>query len=233
MLRESYARALQELEEEMIELGNMVIRAISRSIETLKNLDVDEAQSIVEDDIYINQKRWQIEDRCIDLMATQQPVASELRRLIAILNIISELERMGDHAGGIAKIVISNDRKPWVKPLVDIPRMGEMITQMIRDALQAFVKRNEELARHISAQDDEIDLFTHQIYRELLTYMAEDPKTITSATYLIWVSHDLERIADRVTNICERTVYLITGQIEDLNVSVVKKKSFKEKEDDE
>ncbi|MFN3821185.1 MAG: phosphate signaling complex protein PhoU [bacterium] len=233
MLRESYARALKELEEEMIQLGNMVIQAISRSIETLKNLDVDDARAIVEDDIYINQKRWQIEDRCIDLMATQQPVASELRRLIAILNIISELERMGDHAGGIAKIVIQNDRKPWVKPLVDIPRMGDMITQMIRDALQAFVKRDEELARRISAQDDDIDLITHQIYRELLTYMAEDPKTITSATYLIWVSHNLERIADRVTNICERTVYLITGQIEDLNVSVVKKSPWGEKEGDE
>lgn len=228
MLRESFARALKELEAEMMVMGDLVIQAIKRSIYALKTMDVKEAHKIVADDAIINQKRSEIEERCINLMATQQPVATELRQLIGILNIISELERIGDHAGGIAKVVIRNDGRPWVKPLLDIPRMAEIITTMIEGALKAFIERNEELARQISSQDDEIDHINEQIYRELLTYMAEDPKTITSATYLIWVSHNLERIADRVTNICERTVYLITGKMEDLNISTIKKELFGE-----
>jgi phosphate transport system protein len=219
MVREIFQARLRELEKEVIEMGEMVITAINRSIEALKSRDLEEAKNIINDDLLINKRRWDIEDRCINLISTQQPVASDLRTLITILNIITELERMGDHAEGIARVVIMYGDKPLIKPLIDVPRMAEKANSMIKRSLEALIKRDAKTARAICDDDDEIDNLHEQVYRELLTFMIEDPKTITGSTYLIWVSRHLERIADRVTNICERIIYLVTGVMEEIEVS--------------
>lgn len=219
MVREVFQEKLKELEKEVIEMGEMVITAINRSIEALKSRDLDEAKNIINDDLLINKRRWDIEEECISLISTQQPVATDLRALITILNIITELERMGDHAEGIARVVIMYGDKPLIKPLIDIPRMAEKVTGMIKRSLDALVNRDETTARKICDEDDEIDNLHEQVYRELITFMLEDPKKITGSTYLTWVSRHLERIADRVTNICERIIYLVTGVMEEIDVS--------------
>ncbi len=218
-MREVFQEKLKELEKEVIEMGEMVIIAINRSIEALKSRDLDEAKNIINDDLLINKRRWDIEEECISLISTQQPVATDLRALITILNIITELERMGDHAEGIARVVIMYGDKPLIKPLIDIPRMAEKVTSMIKRSLDALVNRDETTARKICDEDDEIDNLHEQVYRELITFMLEDPKKITGSTYLTWVSRHLERIADRVTNICERIIYLVTGVMEEIDVS--------------
>jgi phosphate transport system protein len=219
MARKTFQENMRALEKDLISEGEMVSIAIDRAVKALKDSDVEMAKKVVKDDLYINKKRWDIEEKCIHLFATQQPVATDLRELIAVLSINTDLERMGDHAEGIAKIVILHEDKPLVKPLVDIPRMAEKGSDMLRRSLEAFVNRDEKTARAICDEDDEVDALYDQIYRELLTFMIEDPRTITRATYLIWAAHNLERIADRVTNICERIIFLVTGTIEEINVS--------------
>jgi len=219
MIRESFSGRMRELEKEVVNMGDMVIAATSRSVEALKARNIDDAMKIIADDLLINKKRWDIEERCIKLIALQQPVASDLREIIAVLNIITDLERMGDYAEGIAKIVVMLGTEPLVKPLVDIPRMEEKATSMLKRSLDAFVKRDAEAAKAICNEDDDVDMLYDQVYRELLTYMIGDPKTISRATPLIWAAHNLERIADRVTNICERIVFLVTGSMQEINVS--------------
>jgi phosphate transport system protein len=212
-MREAFQEHLKDLEQDLFTMGEMVTLAVNRSIKALKERNLEEADRIINDDQYINKKRWEIEEKCIQLIARQQPVATDLRELIAILNIITELERMGDYAEGVAKIVVKiGDQEP-VKPLIDIPRMAEIAIEMINKTLRAYAERDEKSARLICDQDDEVDALYNQVYRELLTIMIEDPRTITRATYLIWTSHNLERIADRVTNICERIIFLVTGEM--------------------
>ena len=212
-MRTAFQENLKLLENELFSMAEMVNVAINRSITSLKKKDVQEAKKIKANDIHINNKRFEIEEQCIQLIATQQPVATQLRELIAVLNIITDLERMGDHAGGIAKIVIKlNGQKP-VKPLIDIPRMAEISTDMINRSLKAYADRDVVSAREISDLDDNIDELYHQVVRELISIMIEDPRTITRCTYLMWVAHNLERIADRVTNICERIIFLVTGEL--------------------
>jgi phosphate transport system protein len=217
--RGSFQKHKKELEKDVINMGELVISAVNRSVETLKERNIEEAKKVIEGDEVINRKRWDIEEKCISLIATQQPVASDLRDLIAILNIITELERMGDYAEGIGRIVVMMGDRPLIKPLIDIPRMTEKATDMIKRSLEAFKNLDAELARAICKEDDEVDMLYEQVYRELISFMVEDPKTITGATHLMWVAHNLERIADRVTNICERIVYLVTGDMEEINVS--------------
>ena len=200
-------------------MGNMVATAINASIEALKNRDMEKAKEIISNDLNVNQKRWDIEEQCLQLIATQQPAARDLRFLAAVLVIITELERMGDYAEGIAKINILIGDEPLVKPLIDIPRMAEKSIDMLRRGLESFVNGDVATAKLICDEDDEVDALWNQVYRELLTFMIQDPQTINRATYLIWVAHNLERIADRVTNICERTVFLVTGRMEEMNVS--------------
>jgi phosphate transport system protein len=218
-VREAFIENMKELEQELIAMGEMVIRALNRSVESLKSRDLEEAKRIISDDLHVNKRRWEIEERCINLIATQQPVATDLREIIALLNIISDLERMADHAEGIARIVIMLGTEPLVKPLIDIPRMAEKTADMIKRSLEAFIRRDADTARMICNEDDEIDKLYNQVYHKLLALMIEDPKVITRATYLIWTAHNLERIADRVTNICERIVFLVTGTMEEINVS--------------
>jgi phosphate transport system protein len=219
MVRESFSKYIKELEKEVTEMGEMVIVAITRSVEALKTLNVNEARRIITDDTLINRRRWDIEEKCINLIATQQPVASDLREILAILCIVTDLERMGDYAEGIGKIVVMHGSEPLVKPLVDIPRMAEKAVSMLKKSLDAFLKRDAQAAMAINSEDDEVDLLYEQVYRVLLNYMIEDPRIITRATYLIWVAHNLERFADHITNICERIVFLVTGTMSEVNVS--------------
>ena len=219
MLRQSFDRELHRLQDEMLVLGSMVEKAIIRSVEALKNRDLEAARQIVADDLKINRKRFDIEEECIQLVATQQPMAGDLRVIVSVLHIIVDLERMADHAEGIARITIMMGGEPPLKPLIDIPRMADKAVEMLRRSLVAFINRDVEEARRICEEDDLVDGLYDQVYRELLTYMLQDPRNITRATYLLWAAHNLERIADRATNICERVVFLATGKMEELNVS--------------
>jgi phosphate transport system protein len=219
MLRESFAAYIKDLEAEVTAMGQMVIAALNRSMEALKSRNLEDAQKIIADDMLINNKRWQIEEKCINLIARQQPVATDLREMIAILNIITDLERMGDHAEGIAKIVIMLGKEPLVKPLIDIPVMAEVASGMLQRSLEAFIKRDGQAAKAICGEDDKVDQLHDKVYHDLLKCMIEDPTTVTRATYLIWASHNVERIADRVTNICERIVYLGCGKMSEIKVS--------------
>ena len=219
MTRTVFERQLTEIQEDMLIIGGMVESAIQRSIDALKNRDVELAHQIIADDVKINRKRYDTEEKCLELMATQQPLASDLRTIVAVLHIIVDLERMADHGEGIAKIALMLADEPPLKPYIDIPRMAQKAIEMLRASLEAFNRRDAQRARAICNDDDEVDALYEQVYRELLTFMIQDPRTIQRATYLIWVAHNLERIADRVTNVCERVVYLVEGRIEELNVS--------------
>lgn len=200
-------------------MAEMVGTAVKGSMDALKNRDIELSKKIVKNDIEINRKRFDIEEKCIRLIATQQPMAVDLRVLAAIINVITDLERIGDHAEGIAKISISIGSEPLVKPLIDMPMMAEKALSMLQRCMQAFMDRDIETARKICNEDDDVDALYDQIYRELILLMIENPKIIKDATYLIWSAHNLERIADRVTNIAERVVYMVTGKMEEMNVS--------------
>ncbi|MCK4221405.1 MAG: phosphate signaling complex protein PhoU [Dehalococcoidia bacterium] len=219
MPRESFERHLHQLQDEVLVLGSMVEKAIDRSMEALKKRDLEMAGQVVADDARINQKRFDIEAMCIELVVTQQPMASDLRIIVAVLNVIIDLERIADHAAGVASIALMIGDEPPLKPLVDLPRMAEKAGEMLRRSLDAFINRDAAAARQISAEDDEVDDLYDQVFRELLTFMAEDPRTITRATRLIWVAHNLERSADRITNICERVVFVVTGKMEEIGAS--------------
>lgn len=219
MPRKDFERHLGILQEELLVLGSMVEKAISRSTEALKERNLALARQVIADDRIINQKRYEIEEMCIELIATQQPLACDLRIIIAVLNMIVDLERIGDHAEGNAKIAVMIGDEPPLKPYIDVPRMAEKTNEMLRAALDAFIRRDAGAARDVIAQDDVVDNLYDQVFRELLTYMAEDRTTINRATRLIWVAHNLERSADRVTNICERVIFVITGKFEECGVS--------------
>lgn len=218
MTREVYNRELQQVQEEMLVMASMVESAIERSVLSLKARDATLAEKVINDDFKINQQRFGIEESCLLLIATQQPIASDLRIIAAVLNIITDLERMGDHAEGIAKISLMIIDEPPLKPLIDVPRMDEISRSMLHRSMDAFTNRDAEAARQIAAEDDQVDQLYDQVYRELLTFMMADPGTINRATHLLWVAHNLERIADRVTNICERVVFLTTGKMEEFNI---------------
>ena len=213
MLRGDLDRQLNQLEHEVVSLAEVVGKAIGRSVEALKERDLAESKWVVEEDDYIDGKRYEIEDRCIDLIATQQPMAGDLRAIITLLHVSVELERMGDYAEGIAKISLMIGDEPTLKPLIDIPRMAQKATGMLRNSIDALVSRDVVKANQVRQDDDEVDDLYDQVYRELLLFMLQDPKTIQRATYLLWAAHDLERIADRATNIAERVTFLVTGKL--------------------
>ena len=212
-------RRLRNLEQELVGLGRMVEKAISRSLLALAQRDLEASREVISEDDYIDAKRFEIEDECIDIIAAHQPVARDLRLLVAMLHIDTELERIGDYAEGIAKISVMMGDEPPLKPLIDIPRMGEKASAMVRRSLEALVNRDAVSAMQVCADDDEVDALYDQVYHELILYMLRDPQSIQRATYLLWVSHDLERVADRATNIAERVVYLVTGKMTEVNVS--------------
>ena len=219
MVREGFDRDLTQLQDELLLLGGMVEKTIARAMDALRRRDLDASRQVVKEDDIIDQKRFDLEERCIQLIATQQPLAGDLRILITVLHVAVELERMGDYAEGIAKISIMMGDEPPLKPLIDIPRMAEQSTDMLRRSLDAFVNRDVVSAIAVCDDDDKVDALYDQVYRDLLTYMIEDPEAIQRATYLLWVAHNLERIADRTTNIAERVMFLVTGKLVEHNVS--------------
>lgn len=217
--RASFDRELRALENDVLALGSMVEKAITRSVEGLRQRNAGLARQVLADDAAINGTRWRIEEKAIELIATQQPIASDLRTIISVMHIATDLERMGDHAEGIAAITLLHADQPLLKPLIDIPRMADQASGMVRRSLQAFVQRDAPAAIAIAEEDDIVDALYDQVYRELLTFMIEDPRTIQRGTWLLWAAHNLERIADRATNICERVAYVVTGTMEEISVS--------------
>ena len=185
-IRTAFHKKLRDIQNDVLAMGSMVEKAISRSIEALKERDLEKANLIISEDKKINEMRFTVEEKCVQLIATQQPMAGDLRSIICVLSIITEIERIGDHAEGIAKIVLMIGDEPPLKPLIDIPRMAEIVRGMLHESLDTLINRDAEKAKQIITQDDEVDNLYDQVFRELLTFMAEDPKTITRATRLIW-----------------------------------------------
>jgi phosphate transport system protein len=212
-------RELTQIQDDVLRLGSMVEQAIQHAIRALKERDVELARQIIADDEKINSLRYSIEERSLTVIATQQPVATDLRTIIAATHIAIEMERMADHAEGIAQLVTRLADEPLLKPLIDVPRMADVACDMLRASLDAFIAGEAEAARAIVARDDEIDQLYDQVFRELLTYMLQDPRTISRATFLLWVAHNLERIGDRITNISERVVFMTTGELKELDGS--------------
>jgi len=219
MPRVDFDRDLRHLQDDLLMMGSMVEKAIAKALDALKRRDLEASEEVIREDDIIDRKRFELEERCIDLIATQQPLAGDLRTLITVMSIAVELERIGDYAEGIGKISVLMGDEPPLKPLIDIPRMADKSMDMLRRSLDAFVNRDQVSAIAVCNDDDEVDALYEQVYRELLTYMMEDNKAIRRATYLLWVAHDIERIADRTTNIAERVIYLVTGKMVEANIS--------------
>jgi len=213
MLRKTFETDIQQVKDEILVLGSMVEEAIINTVEALKKRDIKASEEILKADKLINKKRFDIENKLMILIATQQPMAHDLRLLASSMEIISELERMGDYAKGIANINIRMGDEPLLKPLIDVPRMAQKDVDMLHRALTAFVNEDLEVAKSLPVEDDEVDALYNQIYRELMTFVLQDPKNIERANWLLWVAHNLERVADRVTNICERTIFIATGEM--------------------
>jgi len=218
MIRVAFQERLDEVMGNLLAMGDLVDTAIARAVQSLAERDAELAQRVIADDRRVNQAMYDLEELTLVLIATQQPLARDLRTLMSAASIATELERMGDYAEGIATITLRGIDQPLLKPLIDVPRMTEIGRELLRGQLRAFIDRDVEQARLLAARDDEIDRLFDQVYRELLTFMSEDPRTITRATHLIWVAHNLERIGDRTTNIGERVVFLVTGEVVELNL---------------
>lgn len=213
MLRKNFELEIQELKDGIIVLGSMVEQNVLDSVKALKERDMGLSQQVIELDKKINAKRFELENQVMITIATQQPMARDLRLLASFFEVISELERMGDYAKGIGIINLRIGTESLIKPLVDIPRMAEKSADMLHRALIAFVEEDEAQARTIPSEDDEIDALYNQVYRELMTCIITDPTNIERANWLLWVAHNLERFSDRVTNICERTLFIVTGKL--------------------
>jgi phosphate transport system protein len=216
--RQEFVHRLDEVRDAVLNLGSMVDKAVDRAVDALSTRDLTTARRIIREDQLINQQRFDVEQSAILLMATQQPMASDLRFLAGVLHIATDLERMGDHARSIARLAIKLGDEPALKPLIDIPKMSALCHDRLRGAMDAFVDRDPELARRVAEGDAETDRLQDAVYEELLGIMTRDPATITRATYLLWVAHNLERVGDHITNICERVIYILTGHMEELNV---------------
>ena len=216
MTRETYEKELSGLREDLISLSGTVTLAIRDSVRFLKSRDMRGAEMLVEADENINHRCYSIEEDCLKIIATQQPVAGDLRLLFSVLQITTELERIADYAKGIARISLKLGRTPLVKPLIDIPRMTEIACTMLEDAIRAFIDDSDRTAREIPARDVEIDMLYEQIQRELLTFFISEPSRLEGSMMLLWVAHNIVRIGDRVINICERTIFNVTGEVVDL-----------------
>lgn len=220
MIRVEYAHKLQELRDDVVAMASMTDKAVARAVDALKRQDVPLAREVMNADRYINNHRWHTEERALHLIATQAPMAGDLRTISAAIHITTDLERMADHAAGIAKIVIQTSNEAMLKPLVDIPRMTDIAREMLSASVSAYIDGDVDAAKSVALRDDEVDALYDQIYRELLTYMMADPATINRATRLLWAAHNVERVADRVTNICEWVIFAVTGSLEELSRSL-------------
>lgn len=215
--RATLDRDLNAVQDDLLRMGGLLDAAIAKSLEALAKRDQDLARQIIADDAHVNALRFHIEEACLALIATQQPAARDLRAVLAAMIIVSELERMGDYAAGIAKTVLRMGDAPLLKPLIDMPRMADECRTMVRRALDAYVAHDADMARAVAAQDDVIDNLYNQIFRELLSFIVEDPHTTTRALYLLFAAHNLERIGDRAVNISERVIFMTSGELKELN----------------
>ncbi len=213
----AFDREFQEITANLAQMGGLVGAAIEQAIQALTAHDMALAQQVIANDAQVNTLRFQLEEECLTLIATRQPIASDLRQVVAAMHIIDELERMGDHAAGIAKTVILMSDEPALKVLRRIPKMAELSQKMLADCIQAFIARDADWARQIAAQDSEMDQLYKGVFEKLVETMAEKKNLVAGATYLLWCAHNLERIADRVTNIAERVIFMTTGDLRELN----------------
>jgi len=218
MPRKSFDRELQGLQDEVLVLGSVVEKAIAEAVQALQQQDHKAARDLIARDRAINEKRYAIEGDALTLIARQQPLASDLRTIFTVLEIATELERIGDYAKGIAKVGVLMDGEHLLKPFAQIPRMADLARRMLQQALEAFVQRDAALARAIGAQEQEMDALHNAVYRELLSLITADPDNVDRASYLLWVAHNLERTADRVLNICERVIFTVTGEMVEMDV---------------
>jgi phosphate transport system protein len=219
MVRKTFEMEIQQVKDDVLILGSMVEKALLDSVDALKKRDLEAARKLFLADMEINKKRFEIEKHLMVLIATQQPMAHDLRLLASCMEIISELERMGDYAKGISNINLRMGDTTLLKPLIDVPRMAQKGVDMLHRALTAFVNEDVKTAEALPVEDDEVDALYNQIYRELMTFIIADPTTIERANWLLWVAHNLERFADRVTNICERTIFIATGELTEIKSS--------------
>lgn len=211
-LRTTFNRELETLQTDTLMLGSMVIQALKESVEALRQRDMEVAKRLIKEDEVINRKRFEIEANCLRLIATQQPMAGDLRLIAAVLEISTELERIGDYAKGIGRIILLIGPEVLIKPLVDIPKMCDIATEMLQQSLDAFLHQDLKAARTIPLRDDEVDNLYNQVHRDLIEMILEDTSLIDRCNYLLWAAHNLERAADRVSNICERIIFTVTGE---------------------
>jgi phosphate transport system protein len=226
MPRENFDRKLQDLMDKVLVLGSMVENALTESVEGLKRKDMEASRRLVAHDRLINERRFEVEADALALIATQQPMARDLRTIAAVLDIASELERIADYAKGIGRINLMIGAEPFIKPLVDLPAMASRARDMLHKSLEAFVRGDAHLAQAIPGKDDEVDALYNQVYRELLTLIMANPSTIDQANHLLWAAHNLERAADRVTNICERVIFTATGEMVELDMETTGSESI-------
>jgi phosphate transport system protein len=217
MVRTDFDRHLALLRDQLLQLGGLVEKAIVAAMDALERRDLEASKRVADEDDIIDEMRVDLEERCVDLIATQQPLAGDLRTLITVLHVAVELERIGDYAEGIGKISLMMGDEPPIKPLVDLPLMAERSMDMLKRSLDALMNRDVVAATEVCNDDDEVDELYDKVYHDLLDYMVKDPQTIRRATYLLWVAHDLERVADRTTNIAERVIYLVTGSLSEIH----------------
>jgi phosphate transport system protein len=206
---------IEAIRDDILRMGSFVREQVTTAVRSLKSRDIGLAHQVLSIEQQINDMRYKVELASMRSIATQQPTAKDLRTIIASMHIASELERIADHAASIASVTIRIGDEPLVKPLIDIPRMQEIACEMLHDALDACVKKDAEAAKLVAQRDWEVDELYDQILRELLTYMMQDARVVTQSTYLLWIAHDLERIADRITNICERVIFIATAELGD------------------
>ncbi len=217
MPREHYDLQLEELQNDLMRLGSQVEAVIQRAVDTFQSQDVEEARRIIAEDDIIDRAQYALEDKALMLIALQAPLAIDLRIISAVMSIAGELERMADYAEGIAEITLRGAHEPLPAPPRNIPQMAQLAQRMLHDALVAFTKRDVAAARRVAAADDEVDALTTMVQDSLISTMLRDPATVEQALRLIFVAHNLERVADRATNIAERVIFLVTGEIADLN----------------
>ena len=220
MTRELFQKELAQLQDDVLVLGSMAEKAVTETMEALRAGDHAWSQRIIDEDARINEKRFAIEDRALFVIASQQPLASDLRAVVSALYIIVDLERIADHAEGIARInLLLGDGDPLPRDLGYIPGMADRAVSMLRDSLKAYIEQDVQLANRVCNADDEVDRLQDAVYEQAFQAMIDDPATIQRNTYYLWASHNMERIADRCTNIAERAIYLATGKMQEINVS--------------
>lgn len=217
MSRESFDRELEDVKRNLFQVTGEVRKNLAASVKYLEKRDMQGAAMIIEADEIVNLRCLEIEEQCLNIIATQQPVATDLRLLFSILQISTEIERIGDYAKGIARISLKIGPGKLIKPLLSISRMEEIAGQMLDDAIRAFTEGDEKAARNIPSRDLQIDILYNQVHRELITFIMEKPSNIEQTMMLDWVAHNIERVGDRVVNICERVIFTVTGIPIDLN----------------